>query len=290
MQKQVVWGKEFKGQAFISSPDKIVFKDFEVGKKMKQRFTLTNTSFSFNHFKVLSLPDEIMDFFTITFKKPGRMSAGMTCSILIEFEPKINVDINSAIPLLAQTGPFSIPLICTTKKIVPSVSAKLLSLGSVILGDAITGKVRVKNNGALPTRYPSNTKVIGEDGVEVVSTSAIKDDFEYDAETDELVNQDPPPGKEQPDVLTFPSEGDVGPYSTVDVEFTFRPRQPGKLERSLKFHFEGSDIELDLGVDASSMRVPIYVENRMIDLQCCVIDKLYVFRWHSVRLLFSDCT
>ena len=34
VQKQVVWGKEFKGQAFISSPDKIVFKDFEVGKKM----------------------------------------------------------------------------------------------------------------------------------------------------------------------------------------------------------------------------------------------------------------
>ena len=50
VQKQVVWGKEFKGQAFISKPESILFKDFEVGKTMKRRFTLTNTSFTFNHF------------------------------------------------------------------------------------------------------------------------------------------------------------------------------------------------------------------------------------------------
>jgi len=106
VQKQVVWGKEFKGQAFISKPDRVVFKDFEVGQKMKTRFTLTNTSFTFNHFKLLSLPDEIKDFFELTFVKPGRMSAGMTCSIIIEFEPKLNIDIISSIPLLAQTGAF----------------------------------------------------------------------------------------------------------------------------------------------------------------------------------------
>ena len=106
VQKQVVWGKEFKGQAFISKPDRVVFKDFEVGQKMRTRFTLTNTSFTFNHFKLLSLPDEIKDFFELTFVKPGRMSAGMTCSIIIEFEPKLNMDIISSIPLLAQTGAF----------------------------------------------------------------------------------------------------------------------------------------------------------------------------------------
>jgi hypothetical protein len=288
VQKQVVWGKEFKGQAFISSPDKIVFKDFEVGKKMKRRFSLTNTSFSFNHFKVLSLPDEIMDFFTITFTKPGRMSAGMTCSILIEFEPKINVDIHSALPLLAQTGPFSIPLICTTKKIVPSVSTELLSLGTVVLGDAITGKVRVKNDGALPTRYRIQVpQEVGADGVEIATATAVKDDFEFDAETDELVNQEARPGEQRPDVLTFAAESDIGPYSTVDVVFTFRPRQPGKLGRSLEFHFEGSSVVLELEIEAKSLRVPIYVENRMIDLKCCVIDKLYV----SLRgvLRFSFC-
>lgn len=29
---QVVWGKEFKGAAFLPKPDEVVFKDFEVGK------------------------------------------------------------------------------------------------------------------------------------------------------------------------------------------------------------------------------------------------------------------
>jgi hypothetical protein len=115
------------------------------------------------------------------------------------------------------------------------------------------------------------------DGVEIVSVNAVKDDFEFDAETDELVNQEAPPGEERPDVLTFATEGDVDPYSSVDVEFTFRPRQPGKLGRSLEFHFEGSGVVVDLEIEATSLRVPIYVENRMIDLKCCVIDKLYVF-------------
>ena len=73
--KQVVWGKEFKGDAFISKPAKLVFKDFEVGKKMKMRFSLTNVSYTFNHFKLLDLDDEIKDFFDITYTKPGRMSA-----------------------------------------------------------------------------------------------------------------------------------------------------------------------------------------------------------------------
>ena len=55
--------------------------------------------------------------------------------------------------MLAQTGPFEIPLICTTKKIVPSISVKLLALGTVVLGEQIVGKIRVRNDGALPTKY-----------------------------------------------------------------------------------------------------------------------------------------
>lgn len=32
--KQIVCGKEFKGQPFIPKPSEIIFKDFEVGKSM----------------------------------------------------------------------------------------------------------------------------------------------------------------------------------------------------------------------------------------------------------------
>jgi len=62
---QVVAGREFKGTAFISKPDKIIFKDFTVGVSHTQTILLTNVSFSFNSFKLLPLDDKIKDFFHI---------------------------------------------------------------------------------------------------------------------------------------------------------------------------------------------------------------------------------
>lgn len=56
---QVVAGREFKGIAFISKPDKIIFKDFTVGVPHTQTILLTNVSFSFNSFKLLPLNDNI---------------------------------------------------------------------------------------------------------------------------------------------------------------------------------------------------------------------------------------
>jgi hypothetical protein len=35
-QEQKVWGKVFKGASFISKPDKILFKDFEIGESYTQ--------------------------------------------------------------------------------------------------------------------------------------------------------------------------------------------------------------------------------------------------------------
>lgn len=49
----------FKGPAFIAKPDKIVFKDFEVGKTHILVLTLTNVSNAFNSFNVLPLPEKI---------------------------------------------------------------------------------------------------------------------------------------------------------------------------------------------------------------------------------------
>ena len=121
------------------------------------------------------------------------------------------------------------------------------------------------NNGALPTRY----KIQQPLGVPTT------DEFEFDAETDELVNISPPPGVPQADVLTYQVEADVPPYSFVDVILNFQPRQPGTLGRVLEFEFEGSDCIERCNVEATSLRIPIYVERRLIDLKCCVANKLY---------------
>jgi hypothetical protein len=149
-QKQVVLGKEYKGVGFLPAPAILHFKDFTVGEPFEIKFTLTNVSLTFNSFKVLPLPDEIRDLFTITFVPPGRMSAGMTIPCKIVFLPRQNVDIRNNLQLLAQTGLVSIPLLCTTKKALPLIRQPVLDLGEVVLGERKSGFFLIENEGALP--------------------------------------------------------------------------------------------------------------------------------------------
>ncbi|CAM9207030.1 unnamed protein product, partial [Laminaria digitata] len=86
---QVAAGRVFKERpSFVAKPDRIVFKDFVVGKVHKKRVVLTNVSLTFNTLKVLEMSDEIDRFFEVTYSKPGRLSAGMTCVVDIAFTPK----------------------------------------------------------------------------------------------------------------------------------------------------------------------------------------------------------
>lgn len=84
---QIVAGREFKGVSFISKPDVIMFKDFEVGVPHTQTILVTNVSFSFNSFKMMPIHDSIKDFFHIQYTPSGRMSAGLSTTITITFTP-----------------------------------------------------------------------------------------------------------------------------------------------------------------------------------------------------------
>ena len=88
-------GRVFKGPGFIAKPLKIIFTDFEIGKNYKKKFLLTNTSYAFNSFKLLDLPDNCIDFFVINYEKVGRVSAGVSVSIEVTFTPLVNEDIHS---------------------------------------------------------------------------------------------------------------------------------------------------------------------------------------------------
>ena len=101
---QVIAGRTLRTAAFVAEPTQIEFKDFTVGETHHQKITLTNVSLSFNNFKVLALSDAIVDFFEITYTKPGRMSAGTSCVIDITFTPQVDEDIFDELPLLAATG------------------------------------------------------------------------------------------------------------------------------------------------------------------------------------------
>ena len=66
--QQKVGTKVFKGAAFIAKPDKILFKDFEVGKPHTLVLTLTNVSNAFNSFNVLPLPEKIRVIFILSIE------------------------------------------------------------------------------------------------------------------------------------------------------------------------------------------------------------------------------
>ena len=59
--EQIAVGRVYKGAAFVSKPSEILFKDFEIGKKYKKNILFTNTSYTFNSFKLIDLPDSVIE-------------------------------------------------------------------------------------------------------------------------------------------------------------------------------------------------------------------------------------
>jgi hypothetical protein len=151
--QQVAGGKLFKGQAFVSHPEMIQFVDFEVGRVYKKRFTLTNTSYTFNSFKLLPLSDKVIDFFDITFEKPGRMSAGVSCTIEIKFTPQLNQDIFSDICFYSETGPMKVPLKCFIKRCIPEIVNPEIDFGRIVVGQQLRLPLKIKNIASKTTSF-----------------------------------------------------------------------------------------------------------------------------------------
>ncbi|DAZ97099.1 TPA: hypothetical protein N0F65_010422 [Lagenidium giganteum] len=166
-QKQIVWGQEFTGTAFLADPAVLWFNDFDVGVKQTLSFTLTNVSNTFNYFKLLPLDSTIRELFEISYEKPGRMSAGMACRIRIEFTAVMPVDIDAELPALAQTGPFSIPLKCTHKKAVPVLPQREIVFSDVVAGEKKSISVILENQGAL--QYEYHVERVGADAAVAVA-------------------------------------------------------------------------------------------------------------------------
>ena len=59
-------------------------------------------------------------------------------------------DIQTYLPLLAETGNIDIPIVCTCKKALLDVDTPIVDFGKVIYGEKNTVKLMLKNSGALP--------------------------------------------------------------------------------------------------------------------------------------------
>ncbi|XP_074074808.1 cilia- and flagella-associated protein 74 [Macrotis lagotis] len=157
--KQVVSGREFKGCPFYSKPALLHFKNFDVGKIYKKKMTLINASFTINYCKLVEVDDHLKDFITVDFDPPGPMSAGISCEVLITFKPMINKDLEGNITFLAQTGSFSTPLKCTTKKCFLSLDKELIDFGSYVVGEVASRTITLENHGALRTKFQVHTNI-----------------------------------------------------------------------------------------------------------------------------------
>ena len=177
--QQIAGGKVFKGQAFVSHPEMIQFVDFQVGRVYKKRFTLTNTSYTFNSFKLLPLSDKVIDFFDITFDKPGRMSAGVSCTIEIKFTPQLNQDIFSDICFYSETGPMKVPLKCFIKRCIPEIANPKIDFGRIVVGQQLRLPLQFKNIAAKSTPFTIK-QIIPEDNVETVGDNDINEEGEGD--------------------------------------------------------------------------------------------------------------
>eukprot|EP00668_Euglena_longa_P033563 GGOE01043148.1.p1 GENE.GGOE01043148.1~~GGOE01043148.1.p1 ORF type:complete len:1201 (-),score=427.59 GGOE01043148.1:199-3801(-) len=274
--KQVVWGKEFKGVAFFPKPAAIQFKDFEVGRMYTQKVVLTNISYTFNAFKILPLPNAIRDFFDITYPLQGAMSAGTSCVITVTFQPKLNEDIVDELPALAQTGPFSIPLICLTKKVAIEVQpgGKRLDFGQVVLAESMTQTITVLNHGALPTEF----RILG-DLLQHASSAPDLSQSALDVSTISL-GEGPGDDSSHQCITIKPrrlEDIEVDAHSQVRITLTFHPRQLCQLDSHLVLRFADSYTQdHTLFVTGQGVDIPVFVNQRnVIDLQCCYYDSLY---------------
>ena len=66
---------------------------------------------------------------------------------------QINEDLLGEIEFLSQTGPFSIPVRCLTKKCLVSVDETEVDFGPVCVGETVCKQVTISNSGALSTEF-----------------------------------------------------------------------------------------------------------------------------------------
>ncbi|XP_029975349.1 cilia- and flagella-associated protein 74 [Salarias fasciatus] len=159
-----VQGKEQQRPSFISKPDVVVFKDFDVGKTYKKKVVLTNTSYSVNQCKLLGVSPPLKDFVSVNFEPPGSLSTGMSCDMQAVFQPKVNEDLEGEIRFASAAGPFSVPVRCTIKKCKMEVDIQLVDFGSHVAGQTISRTITLINKGALATLFRLDTSTLPSPG------------------------------------------------------------------------------------------------------------------------------
>ncbi|XP_065062279.1 cilia- and flagella-associated protein 74-like [Rhopilema esculentum] len=288
VQKQVAAGKEFKGAAFYSKPDVVVFKDFDLGQVYKKKVLLTNVSYSQNFCKLIGVSENLKDFLDIKFDPPGPMSAGLTCEFIAVLKPMLNKDIDGHVLFLAQTGQFSVPVKCLKKRCELSVDVNKINFESQVVGETRKKTITLVNNGALSTEYQF-IKIKGsvdEGDTEQKEEGLIIDKSENrvnenragaDTETEKDAAADGEDNnQEEPMSIGSLNSGTINPFSNVKLEIKFSPMFPGVFASLFKITFSDEETdEITVEAVGNGIDVPVWVERDVVDMKICMFDRLY---------------
>ncbi|XP_061423846.1 cilia- and flagella-associated protein 74 isoform X2 [Lethenteron reissneri] len=146
-------GLTVQGRSFSSKPNVIAFKNFDVGKIYKLKVVLTNVSYTSNFCRYKGMSEHLEDYVSVRFKPPGQMSAGMSFELMVTFEATKNEDLNGELQFAAQSGPFTVPVQCTTKKCDVTVDRSKIDFDTHVVGETIRRTFTLVNRGALGTRF-----------------------------------------------------------------------------------------------------------------------------------------
>ncbi|XP_071474637.1 cilia- and flagella-associated protein 74 [Marmota flaviventris] len=312
--KQVALGREFKGCPFNSKPQLVHFQDFEVGKVYKKKITLVNATYTTNSCSLVGVSEDLRDFIHVSFDPPGPLSAGMSCEVLVTFKPMVNKDLEGSISFLAQTGSFSVPLKCSTRKCSVSLDKELISFGSYVVGETTSRTITLTNTGGLGTSFKffpasevyetdeesppllkiSSLFTYDDKGSTSVSEQQLEGNGTSPLDTQSRKESDKMEGEEQEGTSAtgglgmFPSEqqaeitlgeiteGEIGPFSSIRVPIMFTPVTPGEVQTKFKVMFKNPKCPtLYFRATGVALDVPVWVPKPNVDLKICMYDRLY---------------
>ncbi len=88
-----------------------------------------------------------------------------TLSATVDMTLQVDADFITSIPLLSNTGPFSLPVHCLCRKAVLSISphpaVEVGGTGGVLVADRATHVVTISNDGALEVLYDIKVSMCG---------------------------------------------------------------------------------------------------------------------------------
>uniref|UniRef100_A0A663E0U3 Cilia and flagella associated protein 74 n=1 Tax=Aquila chrysaetos chrysaetos TaxID=223781 RepID=A0A663E0U3_AQUCH len=270
-------------QAVLSLKNSITSnRDFDVGQIYKKKIVLINASYSVNFCRLVGVSEWLKDFISIRFDPPGKMSAGMSCEVVVTFKPMINETLEGEVMFMAQTGSFSVPLKCTAKRCILALDKELIDFGSHVVGETISRTINLTNSGALGTRFKVQTSAGDSSTCRATAKSSGRMvdvlNSRSDVGTDNAHNLVELSPEETPVeiMLGKVTEGEIGPFSSVKLQIIFIPAIPGDVRAQFVIMFDNSDCKpLCFSAIGVSIDVPVWVPNPNIDLKICMYDQLY---------------